>query len=174
MAYDVIVHPHKMKAKIWLGVAGAAAVVFVVTRSLLIGPQAEPSRLTFILSYVFAGVLILLFPIDARIYGLRIVKAVSFVGLFSYSLYLIHFLTIGLVNQTFHYLKIYDPHGGALLVVSVIVAIFIGWIFFMLFERPLLHRKRASDSLDFPANEAVVVLPATTEPADKSEAMPTH
>ena len=72
----------------------------------------------------------------------RIGRPFSRIGTFSYSLYLIHFLCLGLASQTLHLAHIPDTWYLLRFVMLVLTAITGGFIFYLLFERPFLPTKR--------------------------------
>ena len=84
-------------------------MIFIFRFDLPAGPQGESSRLTFV-SLAFGLLLLALHRFDTGLSQWKAVQAFSRIGLFSYSLYLVHTLVIGLINQIVHLVKAPDLH----------------------------------------------------------------
>ncbi len=142
IVYDVLKHPHQMRPKGWLLAAGLAILGFVASRDLAMSLQHEPSRLTFLFTLGFATLLLLLYRHDTTLSRLRLVRSLSAVGLFSYSLYLTHLFTLGIVNQVVRLTPL--PVSAHLLIalVCIVVSVGVARLFFHWFERPFVQAKR--------------------------------
>ena len=138
LVYDVLKHPYQARPKLWLLAAGLAALAFLLSRSLVMGPLAEPSRLTFGFTLGFALLILFLYRHDDALGRLLPVRWLVGVGLFSYSLYLTHFLTLGLVNQASRVAHL--PASAHLLLLAACFAAVLaaGRLFYQFCERPFL------------------------------------
>ncbi len=119
------------------------AVLFVLPDVSLSVMQVS-GRLTYLVSLGFAISIILLKGCDDRLSRNPLQESFRVVGLFSYSLYLTHFLILGLVNQLcrvvlkdvrYHYIQF----GG-----SIMLAVLFGWLFYLIAEKPFLSKVRSS------------------------------
>lgn len=90
----------------------------------------------------FAGALIVLFRWDGRLAGWGLVRLFSWLGMFSYSLYLIHLLALGIVTQGLDRLHVVEGHPLLLYLVKVAVCIAGGRLFFHFCERPFLDTRQ--------------------------------
>ena len=162
VVYDVLKHPNQRRPQGWLLGISLAFLLFVFSRSLAIGPLVEPSRLTFGFALVFALLLLFLYPYDDALGRPMPVRWLVKIGLFSYSLYLTHFLTLGLVNQASRIVHLPASAHCLLLAVSFAVVLLTGRVFFQFCERPFLKetRKPKADML------AEVQKPAADLPAE--------
>lgn len=129
----------------WLPVAFAlVGIVAFVCRPLRL---AEASQLLFWLDFPMsvAAACLLVSVANPRSLSARILGAGPLVkiGIFSYSLYLMHFPIVQLVWQEFVRYMTFNPvHQFALLVVfGSLAALGVGYLFFWCFERPLLRKK---------------------------------
>lgn len=102
---------------------------------------------------IFGCVLVLLYRVPANRFRDNLtLRALTWTGVLSYSLYLIHNLVFGALQL--------PPSSDLMLVIWVVlragVAVGVAWVFFWLFERPFIKTRRK------PANlvEATVVSPA--------------
>ena len=153
IVYDVLKHPHQARPKWWLLAAGLAMAIFVVSRDLAMSLQNEPSRLTFAFTLGFALVLLWLYRHDEALSRIFVVRGLVAVGLFSYSLYLTHLFTLGMVNQVFRLTHL--PKSAHLLVLAacIVVAVLVARLFYHIFERPFVHTARKPVPANLPVQE---------------------
>ena len=90
----------------------------------------------------FAVLLIVLFRWDGRLAGWWPVWLFSWLGMFSYSLYLIHLLALGIVTQGLNRIHVIEAHPCLLYLVKVAVCIAGGRLFFYFCERPFLDTRQ--------------------------------
>lgn len=90
----------------------------------------------------FALVLLLLFRWDALLARLRPVRALASVGLFSYSLYLIHLLALGIVTQGLNRVGSLQTHALLVYALKLVLCVGIGRLFFLVCERPFLDSRQ--------------------------------
>ena len=90
----------------------------------------------------FAVVLLFLFRWDGFLAGRWPVRLFSWVGMFSYSLYLIHLLALGIVTQGLSRLHALGPHPLLLYAVKLAVCVAVGRFFYHFCERPFLDTRQ--------------------------------
>ena len=96
-----------------------------------------------IVALVFGLLLVALNPVDEKLARLLPVRVFAYVGVFSYSLYLFHWLVIGLVAQVIN--KLHLISAGTYWMSALaqsIVAIMVARLLYMVAERPFLSRRR--------------------------------
>ena len=91
---------------------------------------------------VFAVALLLLFRWDDVLVRRWPVRLFSWVGMFSYSLYLIHLLALGLVTQGLTRLHALGTHPLLLYGIKLAVCVAVGRVFFHFCERPFLDTRQ--------------------------------
>jgi peptidoglycan/LPS O-acetylase OafA/YrhL len=117
---------------------------------------------------VFCLVLLAMHPLDARIARFRPVRLLSSVGVYSYSLYLSHWLTVGPLAQLFKGLHV--TFAGSAWVPGLVLmaaAVTVAKLFYLVAERPFVSGQRRG--LDQSATASVPV-PATP-PGDVTPAL---
>lgn len=139
LVYDVLRHPHQARPRWWLLAAGVTAAAFILSRSFGVGPLAEPSRLTFAVAFVFALLLLFLYRHDDALGSVPMIRWLTGIGLFSYSLYLTHFLTLGLVNQASRMMHLTASAHLLILAACFAAALLVARIFYQFFERPFVQ-----------------------------------
>jgi len=143
LVYDVLKHPKETRPKVCLVAAALLVTCFLLVRHIPMGPQLEPSRVIFAVSLGFAALLLGLFRSDSELSQKPVIRQLRIIGSFSYSIYLIHFLVIGLISQTFRLMHITASLHLLLLFVYFVSAILVGRLFHQFFELPFMHVKPA-------------------------------
>ncbi len=153
VAYDVLTHKHQWQPKVWLGLISVLTAAFCFSRSYNIGVMTEPSRLTFLFCLAFTFVLIFLYKYERFFAAALPVRLLSALGLFSYSLYLTHVFSIGVINQCVKVFHIPARFHDLVFAVVIIAAIGFARLFFQFFERPFLGgvRRRIEETKPAPA-----------------------
>ena len=136
IVFDVVYHPRRHAPKIWLVVACALTAAFAISHNVFLGPMTEPSRLSFAFTAVFALVLVAMSSHDERISQWLPVRWLSVVGLFSYSLYLTHTFSIGLINQAANRLHLPEALHLAMFIGCILCALIFARIFYAVCEKP--------------------------------------
>lgn len=85
-----------------------------------------------------AAMLLLLFRWDCSLSRLWAVRLFSWIGMFSYSLYLIHYVALRVVVQTAPRIAVLGAHPLLLYLVKIAACVAAGWLFFQICERPFL------------------------------------
>jgi peptidoglycan/LPS O-acetylase OafA/YrhL len=157
--YDILSRPTVRSTRWWLCGVLVLYAAYIALHNVLLGAMGQMSRPSFLVTALFAVYLLFAYRSDERISHLPFVRTLGLVGLFSYSLYLTHTVTIRVVNQAVQALRL--PEGGHYLYLGLaaLAAIGFAYLFFLLFERPMLgSTKRA-------APRSVVVPEVVREPA---------
>ncbi len=142
VVYDLLRHPHQARPKWWLLAVGLATAAFVLSRDLAMSLQHEPSRLTFAFTFGFGLLLLYLYRHDAALSRMLLVRGLAAVGLFSYSLYLTHLLTLGIVNQVFRMTHLTASAHLLILATCFVAAALLARLFYHWFERPFVQTIR--------------------------------
>ena len=139
LVYDVL--EHKRKTTQFFGcLIASEIIVFALLHNYGGHLGQEGSRTQFLASLVFALVLVALSGYDEKLKQLRIIQFLSSIGLFSYSLYLTHLLTLGLVMQIFSKVSKSQSFFVVPFFVQIVLAVSVAYCFYILFERPFLNK----------------------------------
>ncbi|MCW3058853.1 MAG: putative acyltransferase [Capsulimonas sp.] len=147
MVYDILKHPESKLPKAFFGVAAALFLVFGFLHEH-IGQEGDTlmsSRLMFFVGLASASVLLLLNRFDDKIAQTKALQPFFALGRISYSLYLTNFLALGFLAQIQKRLHISQALFTPFFILSVLLAIAFGYVFYRFFEKPYLnHRKPLS------------------------------
>ena len=144
LAYDWLRHPDQKRPRVWAAASALLLLAFTLLRDVPIGTLGQTSRSTFLVSLIFAGMLVLFYRYDGAFTRNRVVRVIGEVGLFSYSLYLIHVPCLGLFNQAVKAVHLQESLAGIWFAASLLAALAAGRLFYHLFERPFLQGNRAA------------------------------
>jgi len=160
LLYDCLKHPGQLRPRAWAAGIALLVLVFVGRWDIPIGTLGEPGRLTYSVALAFAAALFWLHRFDTLLAKNAVIKVFSTIGLFSYSLYLMHVLCLGLLNQVAK--RAHLPHSLAYawLLLSLLLAIAAGRLFYHFCERPFLKGNRAA--ILEPARDAPPPVPAAS------------
>jgi peptidoglycan/LPS O-acetylase OafA/YrhL len=151
LVYDVLRHPQQVRPKIWLTVLCTQFIAFIVWRNYSIGAWPNPSRLTFLVCLVFAVQMLVVHRWDETFSALRPVRWMSAIGLFSYSLYLTHVLSLGVIHQGVKLLHLSEHSHLLQFALGVGLSVLIARVFFEYFERPFMssgiRQKKQAESV---------------------------
>ena len=142
LVYQILAQPERTLPKALFALCGAL-IVYGAVRYPEAGSVDGLSGGFQSLFYLgFASVLLLLFRWDSRLAGLKPVRALAGVGLFSYSLYLIHLLALGIVTQGLNRIGFIQPHALLVYALKLALCIGAGRLFFHVCERPFLDSRQ--------------------------------
>lgn len=152
VAYDVLTHGDQWQPKAWLAGISVLLITFCGMHNYNIGSMSEPSRLTFLFCLGFTGLLIALYKYERFFQASPPVRLLSALGLFSYSLYLTHVFSIGVVNQCVKIFHIPSAVHDIVFAAVIVTAIAFARIFFHFCERPFMGsaKKRIKESEPVP------------------------
>lgn len=145
LVYDLLTQPVGRIARAswaWAGAMAALTAAFILRYNMGVGYMLQDSRIAFGLALLTAVLLLVLHRYDERASATKTGRALAFIGLFSYSLYLTHTIVIRVVSQGFRMLNV--PQGAHLLMflVGIIAATAFAYVFFLLCERPFIRSRR--------------------------------
>jgi exopolysaccharide production protein ExoZ len=171
MVYDVLSRPGQRAPRLWLTAALVLTGLFVLLHSVFIGAGMTGSRVSFSTAGLFALYLVYAYSRDAKWSTLPGMRPLISIGIFSYSLYLTHFMVIRLLNQLMQKIGIPAQWHYLPFAIAVIGAIGAAYLFFLLFEKPLLSRKKkpgkepkeTAETIKTPVVAAVARVPGVAE-----------
>ena len=142
LVYQLLVQPERKGPRVLFLLSAALLIVFASRHDYrgVVDPASLQVRMGF--SLAFAVVLLTLFRWDGVLAGLRPLRLLSSVGLFPYSLYLIHLLALGVVTQGLQRIALLTNHPLPLYLVKIAVCLLIGRLFFYVCERPFLDTRQ--------------------------------
>ncbi|HEX4793821.1 MAG TPA: acyltransferase [Humisphaera sp.] len=143
LVYDLLRRPPSRALKLTAAAVGAFMLAFIAAHNRPIGYMEQSSRGSFAICLLFAASLLWLAPHDRTLARLAPVRVLGLIGLFSYSLYLTHYISVAITNQIFHKL---NPGGGAYvqLAATFALAVATAALFYLVAERPFISsRQRA-------------------------------
>lgn len=139
LIYDLLQNRRERTPKIWAGLIGLLTLAFVVQRDYLIGAWPGSSRQTFAVSLAFAVALCGLHRYDNILIRKAPIRWMGALGVFSYSLYLTHVLTLGVTHQIWKFLLIPESWHYLSFAVAILLSLLIAWIFYDFCEKPFIR-----------------------------------
>ena len=142
MVYQTLAQPERTLPKALFGACGALILLGAARFGEIGSVDGLPGGFQSVFYLGFAVLLLLLFRWDNTLSAWKGMRLLSKVGVFSYSLYLIHLLALGLVTQALNRVHFLQPHALLVYAVKMIVCVAAGWLFFLACERPFLDSRR--------------------------------
>ena len=142
LVYQVLAQPKRRIPKVVFTLCAAFAVVYAVRHHAEMWVDGLSTGFEAAFTLGFAVALLLLFRWDSRLSRLPLVQLLAGVGLFSYSLYLIHLLALGIVTQGLNRIHVLDPHPWLLYALRFATCLVVGRLFFHFCERPFLDTRQ--------------------------------
>ena len=142
LVYDLLADPRQNAPKAWAGVIAAQIVGLIASHGIARGITPQANELTYGVSLGIAALLWFLHRYDARLSATKPARMLAATGLFSYSLYLIHFLFLGLFSQGIALLHLPVRLHLLWFAGAMGLAITSGRMFYMFCEKPFTRRKR--------------------------------
>lgn len=136
--YDLLRSREKVAARNWSLVIAMLTAAFIAVHHLPLGFQMNPSRSQYVTALGLAVLLVALRRFDRALARVGAVRWLSAIGLFSYSLYLVHFLVITVLLRVLASSVPASLHL-ALMAFLCLASVAAGWIFYRFFERPFVH-----------------------------------
>lgn len=156
LAYDVLKHPESQKPKTWLAAASLLLLGLAGVHNDSIGMMGEPIRQSFLFCFFFTGAIVMLHRYDEHVRQILPIRLLSTVGSFSYSLYLTHTFSIGLINQVIKALHLPIFVHYPVFVLFLILSVGFARFFFQFCERPFIGTPKKPDSKLQPQIEAIL------------------
>jgi len=142
LVYDLLTNDTEKTPRLWVIPIAALTAAFVALHSIKLGLLGEPSRLTYTIAAAFAALLWAMHKHDDNLLRTKVVSFFAQIGTFSYSLYLTHFLVLGVVMQVAARLGLKEPAHYLLTLLSIVCAVIAGRIFYQFCERPFITSNR--------------------------------
>lgn len=142
LVYQMLANPGRRGPIIVFSLCFALMALFAVRFSYGYALDRPTSRVQAVFCLAFTFGLLALFPWDQVLTRLRLTRFFSWLGLFSYSLYLVHELAIGVVSQIIKRLHVIESHFLLIFLAEVTLAIAAGKVFFFFCERPFMNTRQ--------------------------------
>ena len=142
LVYQILAQPARTGPKIVFALCGALLVAEAVRHPEVGSVDGLSGGFQSLFYLSFASVLLLLFRWDSQLARLGPVRALSGVGLFSYSLYLIHLLALGVVTQGLNRIGFIPAHALLMYGLKLALCVAAGRLFFLVCERPFLDSRQ--------------------------------
>ncbi|MGI4788768.1 MAG: acyltransferase family protein [Janthinobacterium lividum] len=140
LAFDWISYSHQKSSRGWAAVIGVQMLVLSGIDHGTLGAMQQPARASCLVCLVFAILLVVLYRWDLALSQLRPIKWLSGIGMFSYSLYLTHTLTLRAVNQVARLIHLSDP--PIVFAIGIVISLIAARIFYQCFERPFISARK--------------------------------
>ncbi len=138
LVYQILAQPERTLPKALFALCGGLIVYGAVRFGSESGADGISGGAQSLFTLGFASLLLLLFRWDALLARLGPVRALAGVGLFSYSLYLIHLLALGIVTQGLNRVAFIPSHALLAYGLKLALCMAAGRLFFHVCERPFL------------------------------------
>ncbi len=139
IVYDLLQAARNRLSTGLMALAAALTVAVCIKADMPVGAMNTSAHLTYLVCLGFALLLWLGYRWDETVSKWLPVRILSKVGLFSYSLYLVHTLTMRVANQGAGILHLHNPL--LLLAVDTVFCLATAYAFYVLCERPFTTRK---------------------------------
>jgi exopolysaccharide production protein ExoZ len=139
LVYDILATPKDREPRLWGAGIVVAEVILLAFRDNQVAQQ--PLRLSSVAALLFVAALLALYRIDGRINKQKALMGLSWIGGFSYSLYLTHFYVLRIALQLFEKSHIPDPGGVVGLLVGTGVSVGFAALFYRFCEKPFLKKR---------------------------------
>ncbi len=163
LVYQVLAQPERRSPRTAFLLCGTLVVCDAVRHGRVGSTDGISGGFQGLFTLAFAGALLLLFRWDDWLTGRWPVRLFSSVGIFSYSLYLIHLLALGIVTQGLGRLHGLGAHPLVLYGIKLVVCVAVGRVFFQFCERPFMDTRQRQ------ARREVMVMSGGTMRSDKSD-----
>ena len=141
LLYQLVVDPENKVVRALGAAIVALSIAFAVIHQ---GPHSlgHPStRIEAVFCTLFAAFLLWAYRHDARLIRVPVIRAAAWVGTFSYSLYLTHTILRPILLHIGHSLHLVGSRYWASFLLQIVVDIAFAYVFFLIFERPLLSSR---------------------------------
>jgi exopolysaccharide production protein ExoZ len=142
LVYQILAEPGRRWPKICFGISVLLVLAYyLINRDHAFSSRpSPPMRFVFVAGY--ATVLLLLFRVDEKLSRSPIVRWFAWVGIFSYSIYLTHLLSLGILSQIGKKLGVTEGTYWVLFIFQVVISVAAARVFFLFFEKPFLSSRR--------------------------------
>ena len=145
LVYDIVQNSRAIRPWAFFGMAAAAIVALALGRlDAPAAPEAVLTRASCWLSLAFALLIAALYRFDALLSRMPVLAALSFVGAFSYSLYLTHLLVCSMTEWLCKRIGSLDRLHYECVAMSIVLSVPFGYAFFRWCELPFISRRMRS------------------------------
>lgn len=142
LVYQILAQPERKSPRVVFLICSALMIVWTLRNGYGAFLNLASIEAQSLFCLPFAAVLLLLFRWDRPLAGLLPVRLFSWIGMFSYSLYLIHYVALRVVIQSAQRTAIIESHSLLLYLVRIVACVAAGRLFFQLCERPFLNNRQ--------------------------------
>jgi exopolysaccharide production protein ExoZ len=150
LVFDLLAFKGRIRQILWTSLVAILFLSYAVLQTDQGSLSHVSIRLQSAICLLFSVLLLILFRFDAYLSKLASVRLLSFVGIFSYSLYLIHIPALGIVSQIFRKANVTEHTFVYVWVVQVLVSVPCGYVFYRVAERPFLNSRRKRQTAEMP------------------------
>lgn len=143
LLYDLVRHPQRRTAYILSAVAGLEVLLYSSRHLHTSGYVDVGGGISLLFTLCFAILLLSLHRFDDRLTRLPLNKGLAWVGLFSYSLYLNHYIVISIISKIFEIKGKAGSWYDLCMIVSILASVAFARLFYQFFERPFVGSKRS-------------------------------
>lgn len=141
LLYHLVRDPKDLRVKMVALITILITLVMAGFRHNPVGHVGQTISSQFPFALGFAVLLYLAYPYDSQVSTFRPLKVLSYVGVFSYSLYLTHTFSIGLVSQAIKLLNLPTSYDILYYIMMIAGAIVFGYGFYKVFEEPFINSR---------------------------------
>jgi peptidoglycan/LPS O-acetylase OafA/YrhL len=128
---------------------GRARLSLAVSAAVLLLAQMSPATLGSFpnfayettITLVFVGILLTTYRFDEAIARWPLTRALGAIGIFSYSIYLTHWLSLGIISQVAKHVPLNEHTFWFVDAAQIIFAVVAAWFFFRVCELPFMRRR---------------------------------
>ncbi len=157
LAYQILAQPGRKVPRLMLALCSLLVGVSAGRFPAFGSVDGVAGGLQSLFTLAFAAVLVVLFRWDSVLVRFRPVQVFARVGLFSYSLYLVHLLALGVVTQGLGRVEALGAHGLLLYGMKLALCVAAGRVFFHFCERPFLDTRQRQARQEQRQEQKVVV-----------------
>lgn len=140
--YQILAQPQRRTPQAAFGLCGALIGLYALRYGCEGDAEGLSEGLRTVFSLGFCCLLLWLFRWDEHLVKVWPARLFSWLGLFSYSLYLIHLLALGIVTQGLSRLHSLDAHPLLLFLLKLVLCVAVGRLFFHFCEHPFLDTRQ--------------------------------
>lgn len=141
VVYDVLSSPKNKETRISAVIVLVLSLLVFLHANFMIG-MMQPIYLSNSVAMGFAVLMIYLHRYDDKISKMRLLSGLSFIGVFSYSLYLTHTFTLRVIVQILDRLHLPDHAGYIGLLIGSLGTVGLAYVFYLLCEKPFIRARQ--------------------------------
>ncbi|HEY3329601.1 MAG TPA: acyltransferase [Capsulimonadaceae bacterium] len=142
LIYDLIAHPKVLAPRLVLAALTVEVAWYAAQHHVMNSNVDVGGGISLLFCFVFGLLLIVLHRYDEKIASIRAVKWLSWVGMFSYSLYLTHYMIVSIISKAFDRFGKMGEWYVPCVLLCVAFSILFARAFYQYCERPFVGSKR--------------------------------